>query len=188
MKSTKELPEHYAQILSVDLSKNKRQAVLVNALAIVIAAAMVVPVLIFRGFDEPSVTGLFIAAAATLGGIIAYIILHELTHGVFMLAFGEGRPKFGFTGLYAYARADRYFGKAPYLVIALAPVFIWGAVLAVLCVILPSSWFWAVYIIQVMNISGAAGDLYVTARFLFLPKDILVYDTGTAMTVYSKQK
>ena len=43
-------------------------------------------------------------------------------------------------------------------------------------------------IIQIANIAGSAGDYYVIFHFLFLPDDILVYDTGTAMTIYSAQK
>ena len=65
---------------------------------------------------------------------------------------------------------------------------IWGIVLGVLCAALPESWFWVVYFIQIANISGAAGDAYVTYKMLTLPKDILVNDTGVAMTVYVKEE
>ena len=63
----------------------------------------------------------------------------------------------------------------------------WGVVLTVLLIIVPRNWFWTVYFIQMMNISGAAGDLFVTFKFMKMPKDILVMDTGVGMTVYSKQ-
>ena len=43
-----------------------------------------------------------------------------------------------------------------------------------------------VYIIQIANISGAAGDYFVTFKFSRFPKDILVRDSGTAMRVYSR--
>ncbi len=186
MRSVKELPEGYSEILSVDLQKNKRLAVLVNAIAVLIAAAMIVPAVIFV-YPDIGLTTFILQALITAAGIFAYIILHELTHGVVMSALGA-KPKYGFTGLYAYARAEAYFAKAPYITVALAPVVIWGIVLAILNLTLPVSWFYPIYIIQVMNISGAAGDLYVTARFIFMPKDILVFDTGTAMTVYSREK
>jgi hypothetical protein len=119
-------------------------------------------------------------------GYIAYIVLHELVHGIFMKHFSGVKPKYGFTLMYAYAGSEAYFNKKSYIIIALAPVVIWGAVLGVLCAVLPQSWFWVVYLIQIGNISGAAGDFYVTFKFLKLPKDILVNDTGVAMTVYTK--
>lgn len=64
---------------------------------------------------------------------------------------------------------------------------VWEIVLLILNFIVPMSWFWVVYFIQMGNVSGAAGDLYVTWKFSKLPKDILVKDTGVEMTVYSKE-
>ena len=121
-------------------------------------------------------------------GSIVYIVLHELIHGLFMYLFSKVRAKYGFTGLYAYAGSDAYFAKAPYIVIALAPIVVLGIVLLILNILLPSSFFWSIYIIQITNISGAAGDLYVTFKFTKLPRDILVRDDGVAMTVYAPLK
>lgn len=58
----------------------------------------------------------------------------------------------------------------------------------ILNLLVPTGWFWVVYLIQMMNISGAAGDLYVSASFSKLPKDILINDTGVSMTIYSKDE
>ena len=44
-----------------------------------------------------------------------------------------------------------------------------------------------VWILQIANVSGAAGDVFVTLRLLRLPRDLLVRDTGVAMTVYSAE-
>ena len=77
--------------------------------------------------------------------------------------------------------------KKAYIFIALAPVVLWGVVLAVINCFVPTKWFWVVYLIQIANISGAAGDLFVTIKFSRFPKDILVKDYGVGMTVYSKE-
>jgi hypothetical protein len=191
MKGYESLPADFAPILSIDLQKQKKLAVLVNVLAFVIAVLMVV-IGIFavpdaKLFDFSAGYGVYFGRLGVLvGGLFAYIILHELVHGIFMRLFSRQRVKYGFTGLYAFAGSDAYFDKASYIIIALAPVIVWGAVLAVLCALLPPLWFWPVYLIQINNFSGAAGDFYVTARFLFLPRDILVRDTGVAMTVFAK--
>jgi len=42
-----------------------------------------------------------------------------------------------------------------------------------------------IFFLQITNISGAAGDIYVAAKFSRFPADILVKDTGVDMTVYS---
>ena len=61
-----------------------------------------------------------------------------------------------------------------------------GVVLLALCMLVPAPWFWTVYLIQIGNIAGAAGDFYVVWRFAAMPPDILVRDAGVDMTVYSR--
>ena len=89
--------------------------------------------------------------------------------------------------MYAYAGSNCYFNKKHYIIIALAPIVIWGIVLLVLNLVFKETWFWVIYFIQIFNLSGAAGDLYVTYRFSKLPKDILIKDIGVNMTIYTKE-
>jgi hypothetical protein len=70
----------------------------------------------------------------------------------------------------------------------LAPVVVWGVVLAIAQIFTPIEFFWIPWFIQITNISGAAGDAFVTAKFGKMPKDILVTDSGVGMTVYSKEE
>ena len=196
MKHAFSLPERYCEIADIDLQKNKKLMLLVNGLALVIAAAMTIPVLFwvpistFLGdmSDFQNLLYILLKLAVGMIALVLYIILHELVHGICMRAITGKKPKYGFTGLYAYAGSDAYFGKAAYLLIALAPVVLWGVVLALLVFIVPKDWFWIVYFIQIQNISGAAGDMYVTCRMLRMPKDILVQDSGVAMKVYSQKQ
>jgi hypothetical protein len=102
-----------------------------------------------------------------------------------MWLFSRQKPFFGIKGVYAYAGSNSFFPKMQYLIIGLSPIIIWGIVLAILCFAVPDEWFWYIYIIQAMNISGAAGDIYVSVKFSRMPSDILVQDKGTAMAVYS---
>ena len=185
------LPENYTQIFSVDLQKNKKKAVLVNVLAGVIGLAMAVPmhfyVPIFTLFDlSAGLPAYTVRFAVLLGGVIVYMVLHEMVHGIAMKAFGTKKVKYGFTGMYAFAGSDDYYDRKSYIIIALAPVIVWGIVLAVVNMLVPEEWFWVVYLVQISNISGAAGDLYVTAKFSRLPKNILVRDWGVRMAVYAK--
>lgn len=61
----------------------------------------------------------------------------------------------------------------------------WGAVLGVLAAVLPTQWYWLVQVIQLLNLSGAAGDMYVTWLLCRMPEDILVQDAGVAMQVFA---
>ena len=189
------LPEGYEPIEQIDLQQNKKLALAVNLGAIAFAFILFfigywfVPLsAVFASVDSGDFSALLFVLLKLfmmLLGLVLYMVLHEATHGVFMKHYGGIKPKFGLTLLYAYCGSEAYFDKASYLVIGLSPVVIWGIVLAAACIVIPPDWFWVVYLIQIINLSGAVGDFYVTYRMLKLPKEILVQDSGVAMTVYA---
>ena len=192
MKAVEKLPEGYREIYSIDLQKNKKMSVLVNLLAAVIAVALVVPMCVVVPISslfsmENGLRDYTLRFASILVLMVVYMVLHELIHGAAMKMCGTKRVKYGFTGLYAFAGSADYYDKKSYIFIALAPVVLWGVVLAVVNCFVPYEWFWVVYMIQVINLSGAAGDLFVTVKFSRLPSDILVQDYGVGMKVYSKE-
>ena len=190
MHCIQDLPGSFRECLRVDLQKDRRAALVVNAaagivmLALLLAGHFLVPVGSFLAAEE-SIGFLFLRLFVMLLGIAAYLVLHELTHAAVMKLFGAGKLRFGFTGAYAFAGSERdYFDKHAYRLIALAPLVVWTLLLTLLLLAVPRSWFWAVYLIQVTNISGSAGDVYVTLRFASLPDTIWIRDTGVDMTVY----
>ncbi len=191
MKSYKVLPEGYREILKIDLQKDKKLMLIVNLLGLipaVIMVALLVPIMQWILVEKRTEMAYGLPEILVLlGGMVAYVILHELTHAVFMRRYCPAKVKFGFTGMYAYAGSAGYYCRKHYITIALAPVVIWGLVLLAMNLVLPLNWFVPVYLIQLMNLSGACGDLYVSWRFSKLPKDILVQDSGIAMTVYSRE-
>ena len=181
-----QLPEEYHEIKSVNLQKDKKVALLVNILALVV----MIPMLIIGAIIKP----INIAAESAIKELliilvflIVYMVLHEAVHGIFIYKYSKQKPKFGFTGMYAYAGSDSYFNKREYIIIALAPIVVWGIVLLILNITLPFSTFWIVYFIQACNISGAAGDLYITYVIKKMPSDVLIKDVGIEMKIYSKQ-
>ena len=191
MKSVNILPEGYKEFYSVDLQKDKKMSLLVNGIAFVIGLLMFIPMNFFvpistlfsmeNGKAEYMIKMLSIAVLTVI-----YMVLHELVHGISMKLCGTKKVKYGFTGMYAFAGSDDYYGKKPYIFIALAPVVLWGIVLAVINFCVPYEWIWVVYFLQIVNISGAAGDFFVTAKFSGFSEDILVKDHGVGMIVYSK--
>ena len=181
------LPESYRELDKVDFQKNKKQAIIVNAVSIVICLSMIVPaIFLVPIFVEFGMLYIVLQFALFLAGIILYIVLHELTHGLSISLLTKIKPKYGFTGLYAYTKANVYFCKKSYIIVALSPLIIWGVVLLILNILLPVSWFWPVYLIQVLNISGAVGDFYISLRLSKLPENVLIFDEGTSMTIYTK--
>lgn len=193
MKAFETLPQGYREMLSIDLQKNKKLMLLVNGIAIALAVPMLVLgarlVPISTLFDMSGGMGAYFARFGVLmGAVVVYMVLHELTHALIMKLCGTKKIRFGFTGMYAFAGSDDYYPKLPYIGIALAPIVLLGIVVAVINALVPEGWFWVVYLVQITNVSGAGGDLYVTARFASLPKDILVRDYGVGMHIFSKEQ
>lgn len=192
MKALTALPAGYREVCRIDLQKDKKLALLVNGAALLIGAAMIVPmhfrVSIAALFDlSDGFLPYLLRFLCLILGLTLYIVLHELVHAAAMRLSGTRKVNFGFTGLYAFAGSADYYDRPHYILIALAPIVVWGIVLGVLCAAVPPAWFWVVYFIQVTNISGAAGDLYVTYRMAKLPPDLLVQDSGVSMAVYAPQ-
>lgn len=185
MKATMQLPDGYRLLREIDLEKNKKQAGIVNGLSLIVAALVLVPMVLCAPEGAAFVRGLS-GLLMLVGGMFLYVALHEAVHGVCFWAFSGEKPRFGWKSVYAYAASDAYYSKWPYLSIALAPVVFWGAVLAVLAAILPADWYWMVQMIQLINLSGAAGDLYVTWLLCRMPADILIQDAGVAMQVFGR--
>ena len=193
-----ELPDGYRGIGGLDLQKNKKTALLVNGAAAAVMVLMLVGMHLLVPWqtvlgDLTSPDGfapvpLLIRMAALVVGYVVYIVLHELTHAAVMKYFGAGKLRFGFTGLYAFAGSEGdFFDRYAFLRVSLAPLLVWGVVFLVLQFLVPLSWFWVVWFWQIGNVSGAAGDVYVTWKLSRMPRDVLVRDTGLSMTFYSAE-
>lgn len=183
------VPDGFVAVREIDLEKNKKVFVLLNVASLVLALVVLVPALMIRGFEfsfsADEAGGVALQFFSVAVGLVAYMVLHELVHGVCIRLIASVKPKYGFKGWAAYAGApDTYFTKGEYIIVALAPVVVWGVVLLVLNLLLPQ-WFWPIYLIQTINISGAVGDFYVTALSLRLPKELLVNDDGVTMRFYA---
>ena len=140
MRGTLTLPDGYAGLCSIDLQKDKRLALLINGLALLINGLplvflgnRIVPLRTLFSMDD-GFGFYFLRLGMLTAGYAAYVVLHELVHGVCMKYFSGAPVRYGFTGLYAYAGSEAYFTKKRYFIIALAPVAVWGVVLLALFV------------------------------------------------------
>ncbi len=192
MKVLNDLPTNYREVFSVDLQKDKKIATFLSVISFLICVVMVVPICFYIPittlFDfSQGLMNYVVRFVVLTASIVAYMVLHEVVHGIAMKICGTKKVKYGFTGLYAYAGSEDFYDKKSYIFIALAPVILWGIVLLVINLFVPENWFWVVYFIQIVNVSGAVGDFYVTAKFSKMPDDILISDSGVGMKVYSAE-
>ncbi len=189
------LPESYTRIWDLDLSRDRKTALLLNLLSL--------PLFVLFGWIFLSVASVFrpeissldflrklTAHMATLYVefllvVIVFTVLHECIHGIFFWLFTRDRPVFGVRLLYAYAGAPQwYIPRNQYAIIGLAP-FVCISVVGM--AVLPLVSLSAAQIIlfgMVMNAAGAIGDLYVSGVVMRLPPDVMIQDTGFIFTVF----
>ena len=187
MHSMRELPASYELVRKINLQKDKKDFFWVNFICLVIFAVMIAIVLQFVSLDVLFPEG---ASKQIVFWVVfvLYMVLHELTHAAAMKYFGGHKMRFGFTGLYAYAGSEEdYFDKKAYIVIALAPFVVWTIIFTVVCFLVPRDWFGVTYFLQVGNVSGCGGDLYVSFLMRKYPSDTWVKDTGLEMFVYQSK-
>lgn len=184
------LPAGYDLYETLDMAKDRQVFLRINICAIAAVVTMVfcgtMRVPLSKAFSM-DIGRVLMCVSAMCIGLVVYVFLHEWVHGVFIRMFTGEKAEFGFVpqaGM-AYAKSSWLFGKFAYIVIALAPVVIWGAVLAVLIKDMPEEYFWYIYALQMFNVSGAAGDLYVTWLISRMPEGVVVLDSGTSMKFFA---
>ena len=181
-------PDGYTYLDKIDLQHNRKQFWIVNGFSFLLLGIMLVGGYFIDHFDFDFGIEEIIAIVVFLVGYILYIILHEATHGVVMRLAVKAKLNFGFNGWAAYAGSEGYFDKKHYIVVALAPLIIWGIVFGVLNIFFHSGvWFWVIWMLQAGNIAGATGDLFCTYKMFTYPKDILVRDSGTEMLIFCRK-
>jgi hypothetical protein len=208
LKQITQLPEHFVERGSVDLSKDfKLLAWLqVAALLAVILTGWLflnltyalradsVELLSLRsllGFE--SGTGFFFQISLSMFMLLSLliatvlmIILHEAVHGIAFWLFTGKKPTFGFKWFYAYAASPKgvYLPRQQYFVVALAPLIFLTLAGTALIPLTPLTALPTLVFFLIGNAAGAIGDIWVVGWLLREPPEILLQDKGDAVTCY----
>ncbi len=195
----KTLPPHYELHGTLDLSKNKLVAIGLNIVAAGFFPLFGWMALLFLSTVRPDTgsiifeVGSRLEAVGTWGAIavlivlqIVMIILHELAHGLFFWYFTRERPVFGLKLPYAaYAAApDWYLPRNQHFVVGLAPFVLITLTGIMLLPIIPARAVPTILFVIVSNAAGAVGDFWMVVWLLNQPRESLVRDTGSAITIY----
>ena len=186
------LPLGYSCFAKTDLRRNPKFAFVINLAALLIGVGMFIIMNKFvpaRTYYDPTIgkIGNNFRKIVLITALVLYIVVHELTHGLAMKYVGAKHVHFGFTGLYAYASCNDFIAKKDYIVIALAPLALWGAVFLLGCLLTNQTWLMLLfYWLQTVNVAGAAGDVFIALKMRNYPQDTLVQDEGTTMCFFSK--
>ena len=185
-----ELPAGYRAAFIIDAA-DKKTGVRLNIAAGIVMAVIIglAALMIIRPKD---LLGEGFASALRLGilcaGLIAYMVLHELTHGAAYKLLTGRKLTFGFTATVAYCGVpDIYVYRLASMIALLAPFTVFTLVFGGLTLGLsnPSDRFLAAMALAV-HVGGCAGDLYDTGLYLLRFRDprTLMRDTGPKQTFY----
>lgn len=180
----------YKECTRIDLVKNKKEALLVNIYGIIIMVVMAVfiPLLIMGGIIEFNLETTFpLFFIVLLISLILYIPLHEIVHGIVLKKYTDEKLSFGWKLVYAYCGSkEAVVDRKEYYAVALAPLLVFSVVFISLMVLNPSlSLVW--YVMEIMNVSGSVGDIYVSIKLRKEKiRDILITDSGTDMSFWSR--
>ena len=168
------LPQGYVEAKTVDAT-NKRTGIILNLAALALSAATFFALWYGFGMSWQTLTqqakDVAVMLAATLCFVVctlAYLVCHELVHGVFYKLFTKRKLTFGLTLTCAYC--------------GVPDVFVYRTA-ALFAVIAPFVLLFA------LHVGGCVGDLYMFGLLLFrFKKGTLVRDTGPKQTLYVRQE
>ena len=182
------LPPGYRFTSTLDFMRNRRQITAVVKLALILTVAPALVGLLFAplGPSWQLMLSRWYMWPGLLLALVLYIPLHELTHGAAMLQLSGVKPTFGIRLPYAYCGSPVWFDRKSHILTALAPIALWGVALMISAILAPRAWFWPIWIVQISNMSGSAGDVYCAWKLARMDGDLLIQDTGVRMRIARK--
>lgn len=187
----KELPEGYVLAKTVDAT-NKKIGLIMNLAALIIGAVVfgisLIPIILSK--REVSFDNTLPAYLILLIGMIAYIILHELVHGIAYKSQTGEKLTFGLKWSCAFCGVPHiYVYRKTALIAVTAPLIFFTAVFIPLTVALyfvDTLIYFAAVIIFALHLGGCSGDIYVTYLLMkkYTSPKTLMNDTGPKMTLY----
>lgn len=195
-----ELPAGYVETMSIDVN-NKKTAWIFNLAAVgTLLVTILVVLSIMLGVAPTKLQEHFVTGRGWYGVLralflivvfVAYIILHELVHGVVYKLLTKQKLTFGITFSAAYCGVPNiYVYRKTAILSMIAPFCVFLPVFLFPLIFLPN------YIDKIIfavllggHLGGCVGDIYDTFLYLFKFRDptTLMRDTGPKQTFYVRK-
>ncbi|MBR7141282.1 MAG: DUF3267 domain-containing protein [Clostridia bacterium] len=193
--SYKELPDGYECIYHIN-AKDTKIGLIMNVFALVIMvvvmAICVLPLILAPEVDWGKYD--IVAIIITFLCYFAYIVLHELVHGIAYKSLTKEKLTFGLSWSCAFCGVPNvYVNRKTALISLTAPLIVFTLLFTALTVVLyfvNTFYYLCASLLLSLHLGGCVGDIYMTALFLFKfkQKDLLMRDTGPEQFVYIKKQ
>lgn len=185
-----EKPREFKNEKVIELGSERMLKVCIYAAAIAAAVLLAsignLRVPITALYDVDGVLWLILRLAIVVICMALYYLLHECTHVYIAKRFSGTKSELVREKIYVHCASNCYFSLKGYLIYSFAPIVIIGVVLLLLALALPDKFFWQVYIIQLINLAGAASDVYAAIKLLGEKQDIVIKDNGATVSYWTK--
>lgn len=183
-----ELPKNYVEDKVVD-AKSTSFGIYMNIFAMILMALVLVPFYFWKIKDvEYNSNEILLMLIVFLVAYVAYMVAHELTHGVAYKILTRQKLSFGFSWSCAYCGVPKgYVNKKTALISLLAPFIVHSIWMLILIFVLPKSiWTSMLILLFACHFGGCLGDYYDTYLLVFKyrGKKVLMNDTGPKQTFY----
>lgn len=178
------LPPHYRLERTIDLAQDKQLNVLIQ-FCFVLITGVLIGLAFWADLPLSSTLHPLFSFLITMGLVLVYMALHEAMHAVFITIFSRTRPVYRIRFPFLTVGSEAYFNRRSFIIIALAPVTIWGAVLISLLTIVPDYLFLSVFIVAIVNFAGSAGDYIQAFIALTSPAETFFQDSGKATALFT---
>lgn len=198
------LPEGYKEIFHID-AKNKKTGLIFNLVALIPLVTVLAIVIPTAGVSEMLASfadmeyiqyllKVFVPLLVFIVALIAYLVLHELTHGAVYKALTKQKLSFGLSWSCAFCGVPNiYVYRKTAIAALIAPFALFTVILVPVTVLLAyvdPLWYILSGFILGLHIGGCSGDLYMLYLLLFKykAKTLLVRDTGPEQWLYMLEK
>lgn len=175
--------DEYRLTSTLDLKEDRKAALTVQAGFAVTVAVMValVPLLdLPMGSAWPGV----LVAGVTVVACLAYMVAHELTHGLLLWWLTGARPSFAVRLPYLVTGSQELLTRRVAVTVSLAPLVLWSLVLLSLLPVVPPELFLTWYVVLALNLAASAGDVLQAWLLSHLPRAVRIRDDGRQTTVW----
>lgn len=185
------LPAGYEKVMCVDLEKDKKLLIWINVVAMVFFLVSLFLGTAFYASKLPENTTVWQDLALLLWFFVlycAYIVLHELTHGVAYKFMTGEKLCFGFNGMVAWCGVpDLYVSRRTAMISLAAPFLLFDVIFGLMALIPSTPLIQGLGIVLLgSHIGGCAGDLYdlwLLNTRLKSPQTLMI-DPGPVQTFY----
>lgn len=95
-------------------------------------------------------------AVITIVGLITYMILHELTHGLTISLLSKTKSKYAIRFSFLTTGTEAYLNKRSFIIVCLSPSVLFGLIIGILLFFIPQDYFLSLFTIFGLNFAGQA--------------------------------